>query len=48
MKTKKLTKTELRDWMNFYHDKWIELHNKYSECLSEVKKSNNACEHSTR
>ena len=43
MKTKKLTKTELRDWMNFYHDKWIELHNKY-----EVKKSNNACEHPTR
>lgn len=29
MKQKKLTKTELRNWMNIYHDKWIELHNKY-------------------
>lgn len=31
------TKKQLRDWMNFYHDKWIELHNKY-----EVVKTNNS------
>lgn len=24
---KALTKKGLREWMNFYHDKWIELHN---------------------
>ena len=27
-KAKPLTKKQLINWMNFYHDKWVELHNK--------------------
>ena len=26
---KSLSKEELRNWMNYYHDEWIKLHNKY-------------------
>jgi len=28
---KELTKTELRDWMERYHDLWIDAHNKLME-----------------
>ena len=29
--TKKMTEKQLRRWMNYYHDRWIELHNKSIE-----------------
>lgn len=28
-KAKQLTKKQLTNWMNFYHDKFVELHNKF-------------------
>jgi hypothetical protein len=37
MKGEIKSKKELRKWMNFYHNKWIECHNKLVEIKSNKK-----------
>lgn len=32
-----MNKNEMRDWMNFYHDKWIDAHNKLNEVKRIIK-----------
>ena len=41
MKKGSLTKKELREFMNYYHDKWIELHNKFVHKISNNANTKN-------